>query len=370
MLSRTIEIFGCMTGFQIKSVTLVIVSLSWQSLLASSPSGYVVGWGVNHNLWSDPQSNTESVGESSGLVMIDGHVLSNAVAIDATGLVLMSGGTVAGVAGLSNVVSVSGNLALKSDGRIVALGGRRDEMKIPKELTNAVAIGGMGLVVTGSGKPFVLDDYSSTPYHQAFIPAALTNVISIGASDGMGIALRADNTVVQWSFNGQIEVERHPIEVTNGRVTTFLVRQADYIEINGLSNAVSIATGGGHSLALKRDGTVFGWGENRMGAATGVRETSSPIRWGPYSHDDSASEGLVRIDGNVLSNVVAIAAGNRFSLALKRDGTVVAWGQNTFHQTDVPIGLSNVVAIAAGPDYCLAITTNAAVAERFMQKSR
>jgi hypothetical protein len=30
--------------------------------------------------------------------------------------------------------------------------------------------------------------------------------------------------------------------------------------------------------------------------------------------------------------------------------------------------LSNVVAIAAGEGYCLAITTNAAVADRFRQK--
>ena len=52
------------------------------------------------------------------------------------------------------------------------------------------------------------------------------------------------------------------------------------------------------------------------------------------------------------------------SLALKNDGTVVFWGFNPYHRTDVPTGLSNVVAIAAGQTFCLAITTNRASAEK------
>ena len=48
-----------------------------------------------------------------------------------------------------------------------------------------------------------------------------------------------------------------------------------------------------------------------------------------------------------LSNVLAIAAGDYTSYALKVDGTVGAWGRNNAGQTDIPQGLSNVVAIAA-----------------------
>src|SRR6267378_4234113 len=49
-----------------------------------------------------------------------------------------------------------------------------------------------------------------------------------------------------------------------------------------------------------------------------------------------------------LSNVIAIAAGTAHSVALKSDGAVVAWGDGGSGQTDIPPGLSNVVAIAAG----------------------
>src|SRR5204863_175263 len=44
----------------------------------------------------------------------------------------------------------------------------------------------------------------------------------------------------------------------------------------------------------------------------------------------------------------AVAAGFYHCLALRENGTVVAWGYNNYGQTNVPAGLSNVVAIAAG----------------------
>jgi alpha-tubulin suppressor-like RCC1 family protein len=64
-----------------------------------------------------------------------------------------------------------------------------------------------------------------------------------------------------------------------------------------------------------------------------------------------------------LSNVVAIAAGGWHSLALKREGTIVAWGAggpntNTLvvcGQNVVPPGLSNVIQIAAGSVHSLAL---------------
>ena len=50
---------------------------------------------------------------------------------------------------------------------------------------------------------------------------------------------------------------------------------------------------------------------------------------------------------------MAVAAGGSHNLALKGDGTVVAWGANWYGQTNVPPGLSNVVAVAAGMGHSL-----------------
>ena len=56
-----------------------------------------------------------------------------------------------------------------------------------------------------------------------------------------------------------------------------------------------------------------------------------------------------------LTGVVAISAGYH-SLALRKDGTVVAWGGGyDFGQTNVPVGLNRVIAIAAGQHHSLAL---------------
>ena len=49
-----------------------------------------------------------------------------------------------------------------------------------------------------------------------------------------------------------------------------------------------------------------------------------------------------------LSGVTAITAGDYHTVALKADGTVVAWGGNNLGQTNVPAGLNGVTAISAG----------------------
>jgi hypothetical protein len=68
-----------------------------------------------------------------------------------------------------------------------------------------------------------------------------------------------------------------------------------------------------------------------------------------------------------LDSVVAIAAGGNPSLALNADGTVVGWGENTDSHGAVtgqavpPSGLSNVVAIGAGEYHSLAVKADGTV---------
>ena len=63
-----------------------------------------------------------------------------------------------------------------------------------------------------------------------------------------------------------------------------------------------------------------------------------------------------------LDHVIAISAGSGFDLALKSDGTVVAWGNDSAGQTDVPAGLNNVVAISASANYSMALRSDGTVA--------
>ena len=82
---------------------------------------------------------------------------------------------------------------------------------------------------------------------------------------------------------------------------------------------------------------IVAWG--REGASFFDGTTGSPISPAPETYVPFG-----------LSGVRAIAGGNQHGIALKGDGAVIAWGNNTNSQTTVPSGLGDVAAIAAGGD--------------------
>ena len=137
---------------------------------------------------------------------------------------------------------------------------------------------------------------------------------------------------------------------------------------------IQAAAGGFHSASLKNDGSVRTWGLNswgqlgngRMGGLDGWREnTSTPAQ----AKDDA---------GNKLSGIVFIAAGYHHNIALKRDGSLLAWGANSYGQLgdgsreDRPLPvtvkgpgnkdlLKDIVKVAAGYHYTVALKKDGTV---------
>jgi YD repeat-containing protein len=96
---------------------------------------------------------------------------------------------------------------------------------------------------------------------------------------------------------------------------TCCVNNSTPAQVVDLSGVIAIAAGNSHILALKSNGTVWGWGGN--GGALGNGNTtskSSPVQMG------------------TLTGIAAIAAGGGYSLAVKSDGTVWGTGANFYGQ--------------------------------------
>jgi alpha-tubulin suppressor-like RCC1 family protein len=119
-----------------------------------------------------------------------------------------------------------------------------------------------------------------------------------------GMALLSNGTVATWGDDSSYQVGDGS---ANDRVTP--------IVLPGLTGITQVAGGGGDEMALDSSGTVWVWGNNYSGEA------------GNGTHG-----GFIltpqRVPG--LSGVVQIAAGSSADFALKSDGTVWAWGDNTF----------------------------------------
>jgi alpha-tubulin suppressor-like RCC1 family protein len=352
------------------SACLTAAVLVCPSVLAAVPPGWVVGWGENVAGAATGTAPVSSFGPQwnvTGTVRVAVGLLTNVIAVsagDSHSLALTArGDTVAWGA------NDAGDTPYQVANGIVTLGGR-PLMDVIAVAAGRTDVPGFSLALLRDGR---VVGWGDNRFGQIAIPGGLSNVVGIAAGSFQGLALRADGTVLSWGRGNPPplglsnvvaisagEMYGQDLALTrDGRVVDWPVRSARYVPTvpPGLSNVVAVSAGWNHSLALRGDRTVIGWGFNDAGQATGD----------PSPPGQPQATGEVRVAGQVLTNVIAIAAAHEFSLALKADGSMSAWGKASGVPISPPAGLTNVVAISASGYYCLAITTNEVVAARFLQ---
>jgi alpha-tubulin suppressor-like RCC1 family protein len=84
-------------------------------------------------------------------------------------------------------------------------------------------------------------------------------------------------------------------------------------EVGATADWAAVSGGAAHAVALKKDGTLWAWGDNSAGQL-GLGETTTTV--------------CVPTEVGSADDWASITCGARHTVALKRDGTLWAWGDN------------------------------------------
>ncbi len=168
----------------------------------------------------------------------------------------------------------------------------------------------------------------------------LRGVKQISADGRTELALLNDGRVVAWGANdfGQLG---DGTQVDRSR-PVYVVAESG---VEQLSDVLQISVGGQHAVALLADGGVLTWGHNDMGQLGDGTRTDRLL---PTPVVDLSGQGT-------LTDVVQISAAEKHMIAVRGDGTAVAWGNNSAGQLgDRTVDLRpypvSVVGSGGGPE--------------------
>ncbi|MFF2887867.1 RCC1 domain-containing protein [Paenibacillus sp. NPDC057967] len=365
---------------------VVALTSSGKMAFALKKNGMIVKWGSGDSLQSiyagvDPAKVKDAVAisASAGTLLIvhkngkvsyhryrdDGGSPLTAIPKDLAGVTDISGGAYHA-------------LALKKNGTVTAWGkDYRGNTKVPKEVSHAVAIAAgsqVSAALTKDGRAiawgsgFEKTELQTAPYR---------DIVGIEAGFDEVYLLRADGSIAVWK-EGKVsllpDMTKLSAMVADGEAGAlgltqdgqFVQRSSSYyggfVPAQAASSITSVAMNDTEYVAVRTDGTLTQWSKfsspqlKKIPAATkeivsvsvssnqhalAVKKDGTVIAWGNNNYGEATVPSGLR-------NVTAVAAGYEYSLALSQDGKVTGWGNNRLGFIEVPEGLEDVVAIAAG----------------------
>ena len=196
--------------------------------------------------------------------------------------------------------------------------------------------------------------------HSKNVPTRIgdaTDWKAVSAGSYHSLAIKKDGSLWAWGYNREGQLG----DGTAGNYH----HKSTPVRVGAANDWKAISAGGEHSLAIKTDGSLWAWGSNwlgQLGDSTG----------GDGSEDNDKNIP-VRIGG--ATDWKAISAGGEHSLAIKTDGSLWAWGWNSYgqlgdgtggdeageHNKNVPTRIGDATdwkTVSAGGEHSLAIKTD------------
>ena len=133
---------------------------------------------------------------------------------------------------------------------------------------------------------------------------ALTNWEQVTTGFAHSLAIKTDGTLWTWGYNSRGQL---------GDGTT--INRSSPVQVGSLTTWTKVSAGSEHTVAIKTDGTLWAWGRGSYTGALGENnkiDRSSPVQVG------------------ALTNWAEARASYGFTIGVKTDGTLWAWGLNNY----------------------------------------
>ena len=176
-------------------------------------------------------------------------------------------------------------------------------------------------------------------------PGTTWKAVSAGQYDTL--AIRSDGTLWGWGLNGDGELGLGSTTQTDAPA-----------QVGGLDTWTAVASGYGYTLALRSDGSLWSCGDNSRGE---LGLGNPPIETSTFT----------QVNAGTTSTAVAVCNSDWYTVAIKADGTLWGCGHNDAYQLGLGSGdtsdemhltqvgsVSTWKTLSCGYDYNLAVKTD------------